>query len=346
MQGGNLRLGRRPALLGLAAMAAAAPRRARAGGKLVVYTVIPEAAVNDGINAEFTQRTGIAVDVLGVPAVGTLASRIRTEKDHPRGDIFAAAPIDFQDGLAKDGLLEAYRAPAETDAWIAKGYADPKGFWHGWYGMTTCTFWNTDRFKSDVASKGGTPPTVWDDLLKPVLKGQIVMSNPQTSAIGFVLLAIQIFRLGEDKAWDYVRALDANVAQYTPSAPMTVSLVEQGEAAVGAFWLADVLNAKLGRKQPMDFAVPPDNVVNIWAASIIKGGPNTDAAKAYIDFLLEVFPQDVNAQYGYRHPLNPAAKPPAGAPPLGDIKAVKYDNGWATANMDRLRKKWAQETGK
>ncbi len=327
-------------LAGTASLASAS-----AAEKIVVYTVIPEAEVNRQINDEFTKRTGIEVEVLNIPAVGTVASRLRTEKARPRADVFAAAPIDFHQALARDGILEAYKPAAETADWIKKGYADPDGYWHGWYGMTTTIFWNKPRFEKDVAPKGVATPRTWDDLLNPALKGQIILSNPQTSAIGFVLLATQIFRLGEEKAWKYTEALNANVKQYTPSAPMTVTLVEQGEGSVGAFWLADVLNAKINRKQPIDFVVPQDNVVNIWAASIVKGGPNTDGAKKYIDFLLTAFPQDINARFGFRNPLNPAVKPPEGAPPLDQLKTVDYKNDWATENMDRIRKQWARVTG-
>lgn len=315
------------------------------GGKIVVYTVIPEAAVNTQINAEFTRRTGIEVELLNVPAVGTLASRIRTEKDRPRADVFAAAPIDFHQSLAKEGLLLAYKSSAETADMVKNGWADPQGFWHGWYGMTTCIFWNTDRFAKELAPKGLARPSTWEDLLKPELKGQVILSNPQTSAIGYVLLATQVFRSGEDKAWAYTRDLNKNVKQYTPSAPMTVALVAQGEGTVGAFWLADVLNAKIAGKQPLDLVVPSPNVINVWAASIVKGGPNPEGAKKYIDFLLSEFPQEINSRLGFRNPLNPNVKPPEGAPQLSTVKAVNYDMTWATDNMDRVRKQWRTETG-
>lgn len=329
-----------------ASLVAASTGAASAQQKIVVYTVIPDAEVNRQINEEFTKRTGIQVEVLNVPAVGTVASRIRSEKDRPRADVFATAPVDFHEALAKDGLLDTYKSPAVTEDMVAKGYADANGRWFGWYGLTTCIFWNTDRFAKELAPKGLQPPATWDDLLDPRLADQIVLANPQTSAIGYVLLATQIFRSGEDKAWAYTRALDKNVKQYTPSAPLTVTLVEQGEASVGAFWLADVLTAKLARKGPIAFTVPPDNVVNVWAASIVKGGPNPEGARKYIDFLLTAYPQTINAEYGFRHPLNPAATPPEGAPPLADLKLVKYDVEWASANVDRLRKQWARETGR
>jgi iron(III) transport system substrate-binding protein len=315
---------------------------ARAAEKIVVYTVLPEVEVNRQINDEFTRRTGIDVEMLSIPAVGTVASRIRSEKAKPRADVFAAATVDFQEALAKEGLLLAYKSPLETTDIVNKGYSDPNGFWHGWFGQTTAIFWNRNRFDKDIGGKGGATPAIWEDLLNPAYKGQLILANPQTSAIGYVLLATQIFRLGEDKAWDYTRKLNESVKQYTPSAPLTVTLVEQGEGTIGAFWLSDILTSKIGRKQPIDFVVPLDNVVSIWAASIINGGPNPEGAKKYIDFLLSDYPQSINAKFGFRNPLNPKVAPPEGAPTLADLKTVRYDLPWAMENMDRVRKEWSR----
>jgi iron(III) transport system substrate-binding protein len=122
-------------------------------------------------------------------------------------------------------------------------------------------------------------------------------------------------------------------------------MVERGEAALGIFFLGDVLAAKINRKQPIDLVVPQDNTANVWTASVVKGGPNTEAGKKYIDYLQSQYPQEINAKLGFRYPLNPKAKSVEGAPPLSEIKLVNYDNAFVSANLDRLRKRWAVETG-
>lgn len=317
---------------------------AAAQGTVVVYTVLPLPELNRRLSDEFTKQTGIKVEYLNVPAVGTLAARIRSEKDKPRADVFAAAPIDFHEALAKDGLLTSYKSPALPPDSVAKGYADPNGYWTGWFATTTAIFWNTNQFKKEFGDKVAVPSN-WDDLLKSEFKGKLVSANPQTSAIGFIQLATQIFRLGEDKAWDYTRKFSTNVLQYTPSAPIVVTLVEKGEAPAGVFWLSDILTAKLNRAQPLDYTIPPDNAVAVWAASLVKGGPNPEAAKKFIDFLSSEYAQDTAAKIGFYHPLNPKVAPPAGSPSLAEMQVVKYDMEWATANMDRVRKKWAEVSG-
>ena len=228
---------------------------------------------------------------------------------------------------------------------MEKGYADPDGFWHGWYYLTPAIFWNTKRFASDPALADVKPPATWDDLLNPVFKGQVAMPNPQTTAIGYVLLATQMFRLGEDKAWDYERKLNANISQWTASPQLMVTLVEQGEATVGAGWISDVLNSKVGHGQAIDFALPSQDAVIVHTAGLIKGGPNPDSARKFIDFLQSDAAQAINAKYGHRPALSPAVPPPEGIPPLSALNTVNYDTGWATQNYDRLPKQWARETG-
>ncbi len=49
---------------------------------------------------------------------------------------------------------------------------------------------------------------------------------------------------------------------------------------------------------------------------------------------------------GLYHPVDPNVAPPAGTASLKEMKLVKYDMDWAAQNMDRLRKKWGQVSGK
>ena len=323
-------------------LAAGAPALAR--DKIVVYAGIYEEAFVNAIKVEFSRQTDIDVEMLIIPANGTLIARVRTEKDRPRADVIADTTIDFLQSLAKDGLILPYNAKAETPEFVQRGYADPKGYWHGWFAMIPMIFWNKERFNADPSLKGVQPPTSWEDLINPVFKGKVIVPNPQTTAMGSVMLMTQIFRLGEENAWGYARKLNSNVAQYTSSASLPVTLVERGEGTIGVGWSSDVLGATLGRKQPIGLAVPQDNAVSVWVAGIVKGGPNPEGARKFIDFLQSDSVQEAATKLGYRLPISPTVAPPEGVPPLSSIKAVKYDLDWAAQNVDRIRKQWAKET--
>jgi iron(III) transport system substrate-binding protein len=310
--------------------------------KIVVYSALPDLETTL-VHREFTKRTGIQVEALSVAAAGTLAARITAERARPRADIFVGGSADFHAPLATEGLLLAYRSPAAAEARVNPAYIDPGGFWHGWYLGALGIIINADRWDRDMAPRRIARPATWDDLVKPEFRGHFIMPSPITTGGGYIFVAAQIFRLGEDRAWAYLRALNANASQYTPTAPGTITLLARGEGVVGMMWAHEGIGAKLAALQPLDTIVPPDTAFEIGAVSILKGGPNPDGARAYVDFLMSRTPQDINAKYGFRYPVRGDVPVPMGATPFADLKFVKYDRNWAIQNQQQVRDRWTRE---
>ncbi|MDR7465289.1 MAG: ABC transporter substrate-binding protein [Armatimonadota bacterium] len=313
--------------------------------KIVVYSALPDLETSL-IHREFTRRTGIPVEALSVAAAGTLQARIRAEKDRPRADIFVGGSRDFHIPLAKEGLLVKYRSPVAAEAKISPAYLDPDGYWHGWYLGALSIIINSERWDRELAPRGVRKPATWDDLIRPEFKGHFVMPSPVTTGGGYIFVAVQIFRLGEDRAWAYLKALNANASQYTPTAPGTITLLERGEAIVAMMWAHEAIGARILRAAPLEVIVPPDTGFEIGAVSIIKGGPNPAGARAYVDFLMTRTPQDINARYGFRYPVRADVGVPAGATPFEQLKFVKYDLEWAIQNQTRIRERWTREIGR
>jgi iron(III) transport system substrate-binding protein len=326
----------------LMALAVCSPVRAKE--KIVVYTGINEERFTSAIRQEFARQTGIDVDMLVIPANGTMIARVETEKSRPRADVIVDTTVDFLQKLKSEGLIEPYKAKAETPQFVQRGYADNDGYMHGWFAIVPTIFWNKEQYAADSSLKGIPPPTSWQDLLNPAFKGKVIVPNPQTTAMGAVLYTTQIFRLGEANAWDYTRKLNDNIAQYTASASLPVALVERGEGTIGVAWSNNVLAATEGRGQKLGFAIPQDNAVSVWAAGIVKGGPDPSAARKFIDFLQSDYVQEAAAKLGFLLPVSTRVPPLAGMPSLSSIKTVKYDHDWAAQNLDRVRKQWAKET--
>jgi iron(III) transport system substrate-binding protein len=318
---------------------------AQPAGKIVVYSALPDLETTL-VNREFTKRTGVQVEALSVAAAGTLAARITAEKDRPRADIFVGGSADFHAPLARAGLLMAYRSPAAAEARVNPAYIDPSGFWHGWYLGALAIIINTDRWDRDMAPRRIAKPAVWDDLIKPEFRGQFIMPSPITTGGGYIFVAAQIFRLGEDRAWQWLRQLNTNASQYTPTAPGTITLLARGEATAGMMWAHESIGARLASQQPLETTVPPDTAFEIGAVSIIKGAPNPEGAKAYVDFLMSRTPQVINAGYGFRYPVRADVPVPMGATPFEQLKFVKYDRQWAIDNMTRGRERWQREIGR
>ncbi len=313
----------------------------KATGKISVYSALNQ-STNDAFFAAFKAAVpGIDVELLPLAAAGALQTRIIAEKASPKGDIFIGGDRSFHDVLGKQGLLEKYVSP--NAGAIPTGFKDPNGFWTGWYVGIFAFVYNTSRLASDL---GGKKPATWDDLLDPAWKGKIIMPSPITTGGGYVFLATQVFRFGKDetKAMDFMKKFHANVAQYVDSAPNGIQFVAQGQFVGGPNWAHDILTSK-AQGNPVDLAVISDTGFEVGSVSIIKGGPNTAAAKPFVDWMLTPEAGALNVKLSNRVSLVPGVPPAPGAPTLNSVKLVDYDGVWAAENQQRLVKMWQTAVG-
>ena len=95
----------------------------------------------------------------------------------------------------------------------------------------------------------------------------------------------------------------------------------------------------------VQFVAPADTANEVGGVSIIKGGPNTEAAKAFVDWVLTKEAGELNVKLSNRLSVRKDVPPAPGAPTLDQVKLVDYDRQWATDNKDRLLKKWQQAVG-
>src|SRR5262249_1376963 len=194
-----------------------------ASGKISVYSALNESTNNAFVEAFKKSVPGINVELLPLAAAGELQTRIRTEKDSPKGDVFIGGSSEFHSPLGADGLLLPYMSPNAAN--VAPIYKDREGMWTGWdigifgFGL------NTDRFSKDL--KDLKQPTSWDDLLNPAWKGHLTLPDPVKTGGGYIFIATQIFRFAvgvtattptadqyagaEDKAMDYMKKLHSNI---------------------------------------------------------------------------------------------------------------------------------------
>ncbi len=332
-------------MLILAATLGVGPGAGAQGGKVVVYSAL-DATVTSEVLKAFERASGLRTEALTLAAAGTLATRIRAEKARPQADIFMGGSADFHAPLAREGLLQAYQSPRLAEAKLAREFYDAGGHWYGWYIGALAIMYNRDRFEHEMTSRGVKSPASWDDLLNPAFRGQVVLPSPITTGGGFIFMATQIFRLGnEDRAFEWLKQLAAN-ATFTPTAPAGITLVSRGEALVGMNWGHDIRAMAVNQGFPVEIVFPSDTATEIGAVSIIAGGPNPDGAKRFVDFMLGRVPQDINGKFGLRYPTRTDAPSPLGMPALTTLKFVNYNRQWAIDNMARLRERWQREIGK
>ena len=92
-----------------------------------------------------------------------------------------------------------------------------------------------------------------------------------------------------------------------------------------------------------DSIIPEQTAYEIGGAAIINGGPNTENAKVFMDWLLTKEAQELNVESSYRYPVRTDVAAPEGLPALEDVDLVDYDRDQATAMRESVLEKFEAE---
>lgn len=124
-------------------------------------------------------------------------------------------------------------------------------------------------------------PKTWNDLLNPAFKGEIQVANPASSVTPYTMVATLVQLMGEDKAFDYMRALHKNISQYSRSGTGPIKAAARGETTVSISFVHDGPGEKM-QGFPIETITPSDGTGSeIGSMSIIKGARNLEVAKQF-----------------------------------------------------------------
>jgi iron(III) transport system substrate-binding protein len=244
--------------------------------------------------------------------------------------------------LDKQGMLIPY-APLNLDA-IMSQYRDKKTP-PAWFGMDV---WGaTVCFNTVEAQKKNIPkPESWQDLTKPVYKGQVVMPNPASSGTGYfdVVAWLTLFgdQNGKGGGWKYMDGLHANIAQYTHSGSKPCNMAASGEFVVGISFEYRA-NANKAKGAPIDLVFPKEGLGwDLEAFAIHKGTKKLDAAKNLADWASS---KDAMLLYGKNFAITAqpgVAAPLANVPKDYEQRLVKLDFNYAADQRERILAEWTR----
>jgi len=309
--------------------------------KLVVYAAMNEDDIVQ-IQKQFKEDTGIEIEYLNLNNAGEASTRIQAEKSSPKADILIGGSVEFYGPLASDGLLEKYSSPNNKD--LDAIFNDPNGYWQGWYMGVLGIVLNKERFDKELAPKGVKEPQTWDDLLDPAYKDVLVLPNPATAGGGYIFVADQLFRLGDEGGWDYIKKAHGNVHHYIPSMGDVINLTATGEFIAGMSWAHDIVKSQ-SKGYPIKVIVPEETAFEIGGAAVVKGGANLDNAKKFMDWLLTKPVGEMNTKISNRYSVRKDVAPPQGMIKIEDVKLVNYDRAKAADMKQDVLNKFAEVTG-
>ena len=297
-------------------------------GKLVVYSPHDADPLNAGV-AQFEEKyPNIDVEVIAA-GTGELCQRIVAEAANPQGDVLWGGGADTL--AAYTDYFQPY--VCANDEFIGDAYKDANGYWIGESPLPMVFIYNKTLIdEADV-------PTTWEGLCDEKLKGQIAFASPAKSGSAYTQLCTMLFSQPTlDEGWAMVEKFIANLdGKIQDSSGNCHKLVAAGEYAIGVTIEKSAVlyndNPDIGYIYPAANSAVPDGV------ALIKGCPNEENAKLFIDFVTGMDCQvDQNVNWKRRPVRSDLA--PEGLCELSTLDLGNYDFAYAANNKEAIVEKW------
>lgn len=246
---------------------------------LTIYTALEDDEVSEYMASAKKAMPDIDFHVLRL-STGDMAARLLAEMNNPRTDVVWGFAVTNMLDPRIHGALMKWEPKAAAE--LSSKYRGQDGTWFAATGYMAAFCVNTERLKS----KNLPMPTSWEDLTKPVYKGEVVMPNPAASGTGWLQIAAILQGLGDQKGWDLIKAMNGNVAQYTSSGSKPCKMARTGEYAIGASFAFPAMQS-IEEGFPVKMVIPSDwEGYELEASGILKTAKNPDDAKRFLDWTL------------------------------------------------------------
>lgn len=240
--------------------------------ELVLYT-----ASNPEIEKKITEAFKKKYPDINVKAVndstGPITERIIAEKARPQADVVWMINDIALNQLKAAGALEPYEPKGSP---ISPEFRDPDGFWVAHNATVMGMAVNTKKLEEDNLPM----PMTWEDLIKPVYKGQITIAAATKSGTGLSIFSTLVDAFG----WNYVDNLHQNIFQYNESGSAAARQAGRGETAIGlSYDTALIQQVRAGVGVEMVIGRISPNVLE--GAGLIADAPRAQEAKQFLDWL-------------------------------------------------------------
>jgi iron(III) transport system substrate-binding protein len=284
---------------------------ARKEGVVTWYTSTPVETAQKIVNL-FQQETGIKVELFRSGGSAVLR-RFLQEIDARRviADVMTISDPAAAGALIKRDLFVPFR-PRHFDK-VPAEVKDPAGYHIAQRLNLVGIVVRTD--------KNLTLPRSWTDLTDPRYKGQMVMPDPSYTAIQLMVVGT----LSRKYGWEFYQKLRANDIMIVQGHQQVSDTLTRGERLIAAEGADQYTWLDRKKGHPVQTIFPADGAFAIAApTAVIKGSPHPNAAKALAEFMIGDAAQKLFAAEG-TYAARSDIEPPAGNPPLGQIKLIPVD---------------------
>lgn len=294
-------------------------------GRLVLYASHPTEMI-DFFVKRFEEEYGVQVDLV-YGGTGELLARIRAEANRPQADILWGGGAHT--GASAPDLFVPYDSPALDG--ISEEFLDPMGYNAPFDAFTMVIVYNKDLVSPEEA------PRRWSDLTDPKWRGKVIHANPAVSSSAYAAMNMWL-KIG---GWELVEALARNqIIAESSSAPFTQ--VGQGEMPIGVAYEEGAFRwVPTGR---IEIVYPEDGVAFLpGGLFIVRNGPNPNAARLFVDFLLSKEQQEALAEnFPGRRPTHKEVSLHPSMPTVDQLNVFPYPEEEAAENREQYLAIWRQ----
>jgi thiamine transport system substrate-binding protein len=289
------------------------------GSKTVTLVSHNSWAVSKDVLAAFQKQSGYKVRVLEDGDAGTAVNKAILTKDNPQGDVFFGVDNTLLSRALDNGLFQSYE-PKGSDLIQPEYRVDEDK--HRVTPIDTgdiCVNYDKAYFSKHKL----TPPSSFDDLIKPEYKNLLVTENASTSSPGLGFLLGTAAEYGDDGWQDYWKKLKAN----------GVKVVDGWEQAYNEEFSGSAGGKKAKADRPLVVSYassPPAEVIyadpkpsaaptgvatgtcfrQVEYAGLLSNAANAEGGKALLDFMLTKTFQDDMPLNMFVYPVREGAQVP------------------------------------
>ncbi|WP_435170554.1 ABC transporter substrate-binding protein [Paenibacillus glycanilyticus] len=298
---------------------------------------------DDIVKPMFEEKTGYKLEIVSGNGA-EIASRIEAEKGNPHWDVVWMDSMPTIDQMGKNGQLLDNWTPSNLDGLtdFAKTVvpANNTYFPTGAHAASVIVY-NTNAFDANSA------PKTWDDLLDAKYKGVVGMADPAVAAPAYPFVAWFFQSKGMDQGKSYFEGLLKNGVHVYPKNPNVAKALTDGEIKAAALQESNAYTLK-NSGEPVDIVWPAEGApASVRVAAIQKESKHQEAAKAFIEFLLDPATQQALIDKGDESYFEPSVKGVnAKANRAADAKLLVAEAGWAGEHEGEIKQWFADNAVK
>lgn len=269
--------------------------------ELVVYTYDSfsgEWGPGPEIARLFEEKTGISVTYTDCGDGVQILSKAILEKNQPYADVLVGVDNNLYERAKESGVLEVFKPSSASS--IKDGLSASLG------GDWLLTPYDYSPFAIIYNSLSGIePPSSLEDLTKDIYKKKLILMDARTSTpgLGFDIWVRTVYG---DKYDDYMNRLAPSILTTAPGWSVGYGMFTNGEAPlVISYVTSPAYHIEYGegdQYKALEFS--DGHVMQVEGAGIVKGAPNKDGAKKFIEFLISEEAQSIIPLTQWMYPAN------------------------------------------